>query len=336
VEIENQKDMDAFSAFIFKKAQEEGTCLVIVNTKKEAREAFERVKSYDMQKQFEIYHLSTSMCSAHRFDVIEKVRKGLNEKKKMICIATQLIEAGVDISFTCVIRAMAGLDSIAQAAGRCNRNRESTETKSVFVVPLADENLDKLQDIKIGKELTSRVINENKNADFLSQEMLDKFYTYYFYKRKDEMNFSTGKGETIYEMLSKNCSGTGYYKNRTGENFNHFITHAFASADECFEVIASNTESVVVHYGEADSLIKDYKQAFALKEKIRIIRQLEKYSVSLYRYEIDRFNQNRAIIVLDNEFGIKILENYYYLSDFGVIMNIDPQALIISEGSKKI
>lgn len=64
------------------------------------------------------------MCPAHRRNAIEDIRDMLNKGQPVICITTQLIEAGVDISFKCVIRSHAGMENVAQAAGRCNRNGE--------------------------------------------------------------------------------------------------------------------------------------------------------------------------------------------------------------------
>lgn len=68
----------------------------------------------------------------------------LSDKTNVICVSTQLIEAGVDISFECVIRDLAGLDSIYQAAGRCNRHNEFREVKKVYVVNITNENLSRL------------------------------------------------------------------------------------------------------------------------------------------------------------------------------------------------
>lgn len=120
------------------------------------------------------------MCSVHRFDVLNEIIKMLQNNEKIICVTTQLIEAGVDISFRCVVRSLAGLDSIAQAAGRCNRNGESPNPQNVYVVPLKNENLNYLYDIKVGKEITARIIRENPEANFLQQEIINKFYRYYF------------------------------------------------------------------------------------------------------------------------------------------------------------
>mgnify|MGYP001200025341 CR=1 FL=1 len=80
---------------------------------------------------------------------------------RVICVSTQLIEAGVNISFGCVVRSLAGLDSIAQAAGRCNRHGER-ECSDVYIVNVEEENVSKLVDIKEGQECTKRVLDEFK------------------------------------------------------------------------------------------------------------------------------------------------------------------------------
>jgi hypothetical protein len=90
--------------------------LCIVNTKKRARMLFDAVKS-----KANAYHLSTYMCPEHRSVTLSATKKDLVEGKDCIVISTQLIEAGVDIDFPVVYRDLAGIDSIAQAAGRCNR-----------------------------------------------------------------------------------------------------------------------------------------------------------------------------------------------------------------------
>lgn len=89
--------------------------LCIVNSKKHARLLYERIHGDGT------FHLSTRMCPAHRTKVLETVKQRLKEGQTCRVVSTQLIEAGVDIDFPVVYRSMAGIDSIAQSAGRCNR-----------------------------------------------------------------------------------------------------------------------------------------------------------------------------------------------------------------------
>ena len=94
------------------------------------------------------------MCPAHRLDVLDTSRKSLKIYEPVICVSTQLIEAGVDIDFGSVIRYLAGLDSIAQAAGRCNRHGVRPGLGNVWIVNPKEENIEKLKDIDIGAEKT--------------------------------------------------------------------------------------------------------------------------------------------------------------------------------------
>lgn len=324
---EKERDVDDFAAFVSEKTDEFGNCLAIVNTKKSAYDIYNCLKDSDCNA---VYHLSTYMCSAHRAVTLTNIREALKQNKKIICISTQLIEAGVDISFSCVVRASAGLDSVAQAAGRCNRNGESKDARAVYVIPLKDENLDKLVDVKVGKTITQRLIRENKGADLLDSVILDKFYRHYFHDRKNLMDYPTKTNQTIYEMLSYNETGRGNYKNRTGYDCNCFVAQAFHTADENFCVIDKNTESVVVRYGKAEAIIDAYQRQpkdRITREKIDCIRKLEKLSVSLYSWELEKLAS--SISLLDEETGIKILDKKQYADDVGVILEIDPLSYII-------
>ena len=106
--------------------KERNSFLAVVNTKPQAKELFEFVKSSGCADY--VYHLSTNMCPAHRKNILEEIKENLRLRKKIACISTRLIEAGVDVSFESALRYMAGLDSIIQTAGRCNRNNELHDT----------------------------------------------------------------------------------------------------------------------------------------------------------------------------------------------------------------
>ena len=101
-------------------SKEKGSFLAIVNTKKVARELFEGVNEL---KQFtQKYHLSTAMCPHHRKGIIKQIKTEIETGHRIAVISTQLVEAGVDLDFPCVYRAVAPMDAVIQSAGRCNRN----------------------------------------------------------------------------------------------------------------------------------------------------------------------------------------------------------------------
>lgn len=330
ISVETEKDYEEASEFIFEKANFNGDCLVIVNTKNSALEMYNRLKR--KLTDFEILHLSTSMCPIHRGQLIDKMKKFLNNNQKVICISTQLIEAGVDISFSCVVRAMAGLDSIAQAAGRCNRNGESTSPKIVYTFPLKDENLEKLIDIKSGKEITAQIIqNREDGSDLLDEEIMTMYYRRYFAKKDSQMDYMTKDGETLYAMLSENDYGKNNYKNKTGDKFPHFISHAFHSADRNFDVIDKNGKSVVVMFDKAESLMEKYKEqpnGIVTKEKVKILKELQKYSVSLYKWQLLKLAEQHAIYALNDETGILCLAANYYSQETGVVLKAIQENLI--------
>lgn len=317
----NEKDIDELSNFALEQAKQKGNCLVIMNTKKYARDLYNKIKEFN--NEFKVFHLSTAMCSVHRFEVLNDIINSLNNKEKIICITTQLIEAGVDISFNCVIRSLAGLDSIAQAAGRCNRHGESPNPQDVYVVPLKNENLQNLKDIEIGKEVSARVIRENPDANLLSQDTIDKYYQYYFFNRKGEMDYVTKDGY-IYNMASLNITGRGNYANARGKDYPFMLSQAFYTADTLFSVIDNKTESVVVYYKDSSSLINkliNRPKGLINKEILLTLRELSKYSVSLFPHEIKALTDQGSIYLIDEELGIKVLAVNFYSQETGVVIN---------------
>ncbi|MCX5884865.1 MAG: CRISPR-associated helicase Cas3', partial [Proteobacteria bacterium] len=105
--------------------------LCVVNLKRHAFRLLDELVNSGTEG---VFHLSTNMCPAHRQSVLDEVRQRLDNKQPCRLVSTQCIEAGVDVDFPFVLRALAPLDAIAQAAGRCNRNgRTIIEKVKVFV-----------------------------------------------------------------------------------------------------------------------------------------------------------------------------------------------------------
>ena len=102
--------------------------LCVVNTRKHARQVYELLRP-----QGECYHLSALLCPVHRTEILKQIRIALSEGRPCRVVSTQLIEAGVDIDFPVVFRSASGIDSIAQAAGRCNREGKLPGYGQVFV-----------------------------------------------------------------------------------------------------------------------------------------------------------------------------------------------------------
>jgi CRISPR-associated endonuclease/helicase Cas3 len=106
-------------AALEQRIREAEQALLIVDNRRQARTLFDRLADTPGAT-----HLSTLMTPAHRREVLSGVRANLRDKRPVRLVSTSLIEAGVDVSFPLVLRAATGIDSIAQAAGRCNRNGE--------------------------------------------------------------------------------------------------------------------------------------------------------------------------------------------------------------------
>lgn len=310
--------------FILEKVKTSDNCLVILNTKSDAVKIFTVLKEHinDNSLPIKLVHLSTRMCPAHRLEVIDNMKEELGSKR-IICISTQLIEAGVDISFNCVIRALAGLDSIAQAAGRCNRNGENLGGCDVYVVNLAEENLSKLPDIKQGSEVTRNIL-DGSFEDLLSPKVMERYYEEYFYKRKAEMDYCIDRNASLYDLLASNKKGLSAFVNSGGKK-PPILVQAFQTAGEHFCVIEKNTIDILVPYKNGAELIDKYKKS-SLKDKPRLLREMSRYSVALYSNEKKQLENENALYSIDDDVLV-LNKNYYDAKEMGVVFSAELEFL---------
>ena len=303
-------DIDEATLFCEQKFKENGNLLLIVNTKKQAREMYSLLKDKLGEKAY-VIHLSTNMCPAHRKESIDDLKEKLEHGVPVVCVTTQLIEAGVDISFSCVVRALAGLDNAAQAAGRCNRNGEKGRICPVYLINFKNEPLGNLTEIKTAQNISQNIIRYNENADLLSVDIQSSYFEQLFSRNKEILDYPAN-GTTLLELLSTN-KGKAEAHNLKSD----MLLQAFKTAGTLFEVIDSHTENVIVPYNdEAESFISRLNDDLTPQEAAEILRKAQKYTVSVYMGTKKALEDNGAIHITKN--NIIVLDNRFYNSEFGI------------------
>lgn len=293
-------DWDECTDFCSGLMEKHVSLLVICNTKTEAQILFERMKEQAERQGWDVYHLSTAMCQEHRMEVLEKIQNKLivlqeeirenSDTRKVICIATQMIESGVDFSFDGVVRVMAGIDNLIQAAGRCNRSNEYGYLGTVYLISLKNENLRMLHEIKNAQLSTRKVMScwEQEDDDFIVDgENIHKFYQYFYQETEREIEYPVEiSGERFY--LAKLLANQNTYGN-TKKNRAYFFRQPFKTIGQNFKVFDEDTMDVLVPYKKGADLIKKLiclpASGFHGAKIKELIHQAKPYSISIYNWQ---------------------------------------------------
>lgn len=274
--------------------------LAIVNTRKDARLIFEHlVKTHPAQ---ECFHLSTMMCPAHRTVTLNAIRACLQQGLPCRVVSTQLIEAGVDVDFPVVWRAIAGLDSIAQAAGRCNREGKLDNGQMVV---FHAENKPPVGHLRQAAESGERILKTHQN-DPLHLTAIKEYFEDFFWKRS----------------FTQQAANHGLDKKGIMTMCNNRLDEIpFREIAQAFKIIDEPMRPILVPYDE------DGKQAIAAlnacaKYSGHVGRELRKtlqhYAVNLYERDLcelqrvldDVFQDGQFLVltnmdIYDNTVGLK-------------------------------
>ena len=319
--------VDDAGAFLLTQFQTALSCLFIVNTKKWAKDLYQYCQQQNVPSEA-LFHLSTNQCAAHRKALFARMKQRLEQKLPVVCISTQLIEAGVDISMACVIRALGGLDSIAQAAGRCNRHGENAGKGWVWVLNLQEPSLAKvLPDIDAGQQQAERVLREFAGQDILQPKAMRQYFEYYFYQRSDEMAYQINKNgsDSLLSWLSDNrynqaaSDRNGKLKNDVlrGHNLDPLLMHSFKSAGRAFQVIDAPTRAVIVPYGEGKALIAKLCGEYEPKAFYGYLNQAQRFSVNVFPNVWDKLLKEAAVQQIADT-GIYYLHTSHYIDEYGL------------------
>lgn len=222
--------------------------LCIVNTRKFAQEVYEALPSEGR------FHLSTLMCPVHRKQKLDEIRERLKSGKTCRVVSTSLIEAGVDVDFPRVFREMAGLDSILQAAGRCNREGKRSAESSIVTVFESENKVNKL--IAVNRDAAEETVRDWTQPNTTST--IERYFkAYRDFLRNDDKSGVIAASE-------KGISGCGL---------------PFEWIAKEFKLIDQNTFTVYISVGEGKELISRLREGERSRE---LYRKAGMFSVSIY------------------------------------------------------
>jgi len=269
--------------------------LCIVNTKKHAKDLYDLVKEAG-----DTLHLSTNMCPKHRKLVIETIRKKLKNKEPCRVISTQLIEAGVDIDFPVVYRSLAGVDSITQAAGRCNREGKLPSGNVYIFTP--EQTYSGAGYVKQTAEISHSIQTE----DYLSLDTIAKYFSKLFDIRKEQLDNK--------EILGLCRQGI---QTKTTET-----AFPFADISDKFKLISDSGCAVIIPFDDgAERLINNYSPDFIRS----FIRKISPYCVNVRKKDLDHLNDEGALSLVGDSFVVLKNQSRYYARDTGIHLSGNPE-----------
>lgn len=320
-------NLDELSDFVSEQLVKLDSVLVVCNTKKEAKEIYQQVRQ-ENRDDVMVVHLSADMCMAHRKNVLKNMQAALAGTvcQKVVCISTQVIEAGVDVSFACVIRLKAGLDNIVQAVGRCNRHGECVVAANAYIVDYKDEDLSRLKEIQSAKTAMNELLHPQQRFDDLLSDAAVDFYYRKLYENMQEhyQDFYIKKcRSTIFDMLAANHK---FYDNCQAEEWEKVFLHqAFRTAGESFRVFDDNTVEVLVPYGSGRDIISGLCSERAKYDMVyakKLIKKAGNYIISVYENNKVRLQEAGALTLLE-DFDVYFLGAEFY-DDEGVGLLMEP------------
>lgn len=334
LEYKGEMDCEELADFAAGILEENNSLLLVCNTKNEAAVMFNLLCS--KIKDVKAFHISAGMCTAHRKETIKEMQEALeNKQQKILCVSTQVIEAGVDVSFARVIRLLAGMDNIVQATGRENRNREFDGLAPGYIVRLKGEVLKGLSEIEAAKNAAANLLVKYKNSpkiydnDLMSEKAINEYYKCLYGNVNDGYHdfYIESVRDSILNLMSCN---ENVDSGKIPEYNKYFMHQALKTAGGLFTVFDESSIDIIVPYNRGIEIIQE---VFAVGDKDygklkAVLNEAKLYTVSLFKYQKIKLEEQGALIFVPSA-GVYILQDGYYDELTGLNLNLSELPLQI-------
>jgi CRISPR-associated endonuclease/helicase Cas3 len=315
--------------FIEKQTKDYKSLLVILNTKKAVKTLYDALKEAYKNCECDLYYLTTNLCAAHRLDRINEIKRKLNKDTFIICVSTNLVEAGVDVDFNIVIRSLMGIDNLIQAAGRCNREGKLKNKGKLFIIRYKEEQLNRIKGMRDQVQIADKIFRECKNqgqkVDL--EELQDVYYKSYYNEDKNNGNLMYYKCQfpsdtTAVDLLSNNSKYVKGFKYKHNSNIQRMISQSFKTAAQNINLIDNDTVGVIIKtknqgYDNTQLISNLVAHIGALDYKnIKLsLRRLQPFTVNIYQNKLNELDGKCKNYL---EQTIIILKEDYYLDEIGI------------------
>ncbi len=280
--------------------------LAIVNTRAHAAELYQVLKETAGAEG--CYHLSAAMTPEHRSAMLADICQRLKGGQPCRVVATPLIEAGVDVDFPVVWRALAGLDSIAQAAGRCNREGRLRDAITWIFEPAEDEYARLFGTLRTGRDAASQIIQLGCYQDLLGLDAIEHYFRLHYWSQQDQWD------------KAAICSGY-----RIGQSA-PYLSCDFARIAQAFRFIEEGQRPIVVGWdAQAERLINQLRDCHdrGLAPDRRLTRRLQRISVSVSRRLWQKALGEQTALLCDR-YAVLLEPRLHYSLATGLQLDADP------------
>ncbi len=256
-------------ADLARRLAEEPQALCIVNTRRAARRLFEALRAHPDLPEGGVFHLSALMCPEHRTRVIERIKETLGSGNPCRVVSTTIVEAGVDLDFPAVFRAEGGIDSIAQAAGRCNREGRILNGRVFVFRP--EEGLPPGH-FRLTAQAAASVAERHADDLLHPQAVHDYFLELYWQSGDDRLD-----AKSILERLVEDASR---------------LSFPFRTIGREFQFIESSTQGIIIPYTrQADEVVHALRCLSSGDRAGGLLRRVQRHTISLYTREMERLER---------------------------------------------
>jgi CRISPR-associated endonuclease/helicase Cas3 len=276
--------------------------LTIVNTKNEAKLLFRMLGPGEGH-----FHLSARMYPQHRREVLREINNRLQANKTCRVVSTSLVEAGVDVDFATVYRAVTGLDSIAQAAGRCNREGKDPKGYGDVHVYIPASGIPKNYP-SFNRRFSATEPLLKSHEDFLSPEVMRRYFCdlYSSSGKLDQQGIMKLINNVVREL--SNCP------------FNDIAgRYRFIEDGQIAVIIAPAHDAKATALLEKLRCFENTKKTLFAETK-KILRQLQNYTINLYTKEFNFLRKQHAVELVNNQFWVTVPQSDYYDDDLGLVL----------------
>jgi CRISPR-associated endonuclease/helicase Cas3 len=289
--------------------------LAILNTIKTSIEIYEGIKEWLKERGYEVIYLSTNIVPRERKRRIEQIKQLLREKNKVVVISTQVVEAGVDVDFDVVYRDLGPIDSIVQAAGRCNRNGKLHELGKVYITPIERDG--KLESQYVYGSVHTKIAKEVLPKTSVSEHQFFDIIAKYFTDVRGNKAFTASEGiiKAIEELKfdAKDKRGSKNEPEYVSEF--RLIEDAHQAVDVFVEV---DDQAMDVWQQYIEKVIEEKDLETRFENYLRLKKDVRQYVISapiklVKNLDRDLYEKTR-MLYLSND-----ILNQYYNSEYGLI-----------------